>query len=93
VKAAENGLEAAVDLERVRMVASQTRATLFSGWGDSLGAVVAGNLVYFLLMPFLPAPLQHELFRMDPGLFVDFMFCAVALFVIRRVRRGEKKLS
>jgi hypothetical protein len=69
--------------------ATPPQATLFGGWGDSLGAVVAGNLVYFLLMPFLPAPLQHELFRMDAGLFVDFLFCVVALILIRRLRRSS----
>lgn len=73
------------------MASAQRAATLFTGWGDSLAAVVAGNLLYFLTMPILPAPLQHELFRMDLGLFVDFLYCAVALFVIRRVRRGEQR--
>jgi hypothetical protein len=73
----------------MRMPASHVGATLFSGWGESLAAVVAGNLVYFLVMPMLPAPLQHELFRMDLGLFVDFLLCIVALVVIRRVRRGK----
>ena len=71
------------------MTGSQTGATLFSGWGESLAAVVAGNLVYFLAMPILPAPLQHELFRMDLGLFVDFLFCGAALILIRRVQRSK----
>ena len=71
------------------MAYSETGATLFGGWGDSLVAVVAGNLVYFLVSPLLPAALQHELFRMDLGLFVDFLFCGLALVAIRRVRRGK----
>jgi len=71
------------------MASSQTGATLFSGWGESLAAVVAGNLVYFLMMPLLPAALQHELFRLDMGLFIDFLFCGAALILIRRVRRTK----
>jgi hypothetical protein len=73
--------------------ASPPRATPFTGWGESLAAVVAGNLIYFLVRPLLPAPLQHELFRMDLGLFVDFLFCAVALFLIRRFSRPSKTAS
>ena len=72
------------------MASSESGATLFGGWGESLAAVVAGNLVYFLVAPLLPAQLQHELFRMDLGLIVDFLLCGVALVIIRRVRRGEK---
>ena len=73
----------------IAMPASQTGATLFSGWGESLAAVVAGNLAYFLVVPVLPAALRHELFRLDAGLFLDFVFCGVALVVIRRVRRAS----
>ena len=51
--------------------------------------MVAGNLVYFLMMPLLPAALQHELFRLDMGLFIDFLFCGAALILIRRVRRTK----
>lgn len=75
------------------MPSSQTGATIFSGWGESLAAVVAGNLVYFLVMPVLPASLRHDLFHLDLGLFVDFLFCGVALVVIRRVRRGDRNFS
>lgn len=82
-----------VDMGGMHMPSSERAATLFSGWGESLAAVVAGNLVYFLVMPVLPRPLQHELFRLDPGLFVDFLFCAVALVVIRWVRRGDRNPS
>jgi hypothetical protein len=77
----------------MHMPSSDTGATLFSGWGESLAAVVAGNLVYFLVRPMLPAPLRHDLFQFDPGLFVDFLFCGVALVLIRRVRRGDWSVS
>ncbi len=91
--AAENGFGGDVDCDRRQMPTSRSGATLFSGWGESLAAVVAGNLVYFLAMPILPAALQHELFRLDLGLFVDFLFCGAALILIRRVRRGGQSVS
>ena len=75
------------------MAQPETAATLFGGWGDSLAAVVAGNVVYFLIMPLLPASLRHELFRLDPGLFLDFLLCGAALVVIRRLRRGDQSVS
>jgi hypothetical protein len=93
VSAAEGAFGADVDLGGTQMPSSGSGATLFSGWGESLAAVVAGNLVYFLARPMLPTVLQHELFHLDVGLFVDFLFCGVALVLIRRVRRGDKRVS
>jgi hypothetical protein len=43
---------------------------------DALVAVLAGNAIYFLLMPHLPPPARHSLFREDWGLLVDFCICA-----------------
>lgn len=39
---------------------------------DALVAVLAGNAIYFLLMPHLPRLVRHSLFREDWGLLVDF---------------------
>jgi hypothetical protein len=91
VRAAADGFGGAVDLDGTHMPTSRTAATLFSGWGETLAAVVAGNVFYFLARPLLPAALQHELFRLDAGLLVDFIFCGVALVLIRRVRRAEAR--
>ena len=43
---------------------------------DALVAVLAGNAIYFFLMPHLPLPARHSLFREDWGLLVDFCICA-----------------
>ena len=45
-------------------------------------AVVAGNVVYFLLMPYLPPAARH-LHRYDLGVVVDFWFCLVFLGAIK----------
>jgi hypothetical protein len=50
---------------------------------QSLAAVLAGNAVYFLLMPFLPLAARHVPFQMDLGLVVDSLLCVVAWGIIR----------
>jgi hypothetical protein len=60
-------------------------------FAQSLIAVLAGNLVYLLLMPHLPAAAQHNPMRLDLGVVVDFWFCLVFLGVIKTFwKRGEK---
>jgi hypothetical protein len=57
----------------------------------ALAAVLLGNAVYFLLLPYLPAPARHVAFRIDLGVGVDFWFCLVALGIIKTIswrRRG-----
>ena len=61
----------------------------------SLIAVVAGNVVYFLVMPYLPTLAQHVAPRLDFGLVVDFWFCLAALGIVKtaawiRQRLGAK---
>jgi hypothetical protein len=46
---------------------------------EALVAVLAGNAIYFLLMPHLPRAARHALFKEDLGLLVDFTICAVIL--------------
>ncbi len=48
----------------------------------SLIAVLAGNAVYFLLMPHLPPAARHAPGRLDLGLLIDFWFCVVAYGVV-----------
>jgi hypothetical protein len=50
---------------------------------QSLIAVVAGNAVYFLLMPHLPPAARHDPARLDLGILVDFWFCVVFLGAIK----------
>jgi hypothetical protein len=56
----------------------------------ALIAVLAGNALYFLLMPYLPTPLRHQAFRIDLGLLVDGLICTaivLALWALERHRR------
>ncbi len=52
---------------------------------QSLAAVLAGNAVYFLLMPFLPLSARHVPFHMDLGLVVDGLLCVLAWGIIKAV--------
>jgi hypothetical protein len=42
-------------------------------------AVLAGNAIYLLLVPLLPARAQHRLHQIDWGLAVEFWICLVAI--------------
>jgi hypothetical protein len=56
----------------------------------ALIAVLAGNIVYVLLLPRLPAGAQHVPLRLDWGLVVDFFFCLVVFGVIKTVAGGGR---
>jgi hypothetical protein len=64
-------------------------------FGHSLIAVLAGNAIYFLLMPDLPSPARHVPFHTDLGLALDAGFCLVVFAVVKFVsnRRHESKLN
>jgi hypothetical protein len=51
----------------------------------ALAAVLAGNVVYFLLLPHLPSTLRHVTLHVDLGMAVDFWLCLVALGVIKTI--------
>jgi len=58
---------------------------------QSLIAVLAGNVVYFLLMPHLPPAARHDPARLDLGMLVDFWFCLVFLGAIKTfAKRGRR---
>ena len=46
------------------------------GFARSLLAILAGNIIYFLLAPRLPQAVRHDPFRSDLGLALDFAICA-----------------
>ena len=50
-------------------------------------AIVVGNVVYFALLPSLPASARHHPLHVDLGMLVDFWFCLVAYGLIRTARR------
>jgi hypothetical protein len=56
-------------------------------FGRSLLAILLGNAVYFLLMPRLPSSAQHQAFRLDLGLLVDFAVCVAVFGVLQLVWR------
>jgi hypothetical protein len=56
---------------------------------DALLAVLAGNAVYYLLMPHLPVVARHSLFKEDWGLLVDFGICAAIFVGVKIARRSS----
>jgi len=58
----------------------------------SLAAVVLGNLIYFLIMPYLPPAAQHRSYRLLPdlGLLIDFWICLVLYGVIALLFRPQQ---
>ena len=56
---------------------------------DALVAVLAGNAIYFLLMPHLPSAARHSLFKEDLGLLVDFAICAAIFVAVKHARRDK----
>jgi hypothetical protein len=57
---------------------------------DALMAVLAGNAIYFLLMPHLPRAMRHSLFKEDWGLLLDFVICTVIFAAVKYARRSEE---
>lgn len=55
-------------------------------WAEYLLAILGGNVIFLLLEPHLPRPLRHEIFRLDWGLAVDFLFCVALYGLIRWTR-------
>lgn len=58
-----------------------------------VGAVLAGNAAYFLLLfPWLPERWQQRPFALDPGLGLDFLVCLGLYLLLRWFdsrRRGQ----
>jgi hypothetical protein len=62
-----------------------------ANFAHALIAVLAGNAVYFLLMPYLPSKARHVTFEIDLGLVVDFWFCLVAFGIVKAVARWRSR--
>ena len=52
----------------------------------SLLAVLAGNAIYFGVFHWLPPRAQHQPYRIDWGLAVDFWICLVCYGLVRLIR-------
>ena len=57
---------------------------------DALLAVLAGNAIYYLLMPHLSPVARHRLFQEDWGLLVDFAICTAIFVAVKYARRHER---
>jgi len=68
------------------MATAPPRRSIFSGLGETFFAVILGNIIYFAAAPHLPPSLQHQLFRPDLGLLVDFLVCAGVFGLVRVIR-------
>jgi hypothetical protein len=68
---------------------SRIKNRTVSNFLDALLAVLAGNAIYYLLMPRLPAVARHRLFQEDWGLLVDFATCTVIFLAVKYARRDE----
>lgn len=52
----------------------------------SLIAVLAGNLIYYSVERYLPDGAQHQIYKIDWGLAVDFWFCLACYGLVKLVR-------
>ena len=59
---------------------------MIHNWMRMLLAVLLGNLFYFAAEPLLPEPVQHRLYRVDAGLFIDFGLC-LGIYLLLRSRK------
>ncbi len=66
------------------------KSQTFRNFLDALLAVLAGNAIYFLLMPHLPSAIRHSLFKEDLGLLVDFVICTAIFVAVKVLRRSEE---
>jgi hypothetical protein len=57
-----------------------------SNFRRSLLAVLAGNLIYFFIVRWLPPKAQHQPFQIDWGLVVDFWICVACWGLLRFIR-------
>ena len=65
------------------------KGTTLRNFFDALLAVLAGNAIYFLIMPHLPAAIRHSLFKEDWGLLVDFVICTVIFVAVKFFHRAD----
>jgi len=66
------------------------RRTTMKNFLDALAAVLAGNAIYYLLMPHLPTVARHRLFTEDWGLLVDFLICTVIFAGVKYAKGREQ---
>lgn len=67
-----------------------SRVSTARRWAEYLVAILAGNVIYLFIEPDLPIVLRHRMFRIDPGLAIDFLIC-VAAYGLVRLARGSRE--
>jgi hypothetical protein len=60
-------------------------------WAEYLLAILGGNIIYLLITPYMPVALQHQTFRLDWGLGLDFVLCVALYGLIRFVARSLRE--
>ena len=58
-------------------------------YGRYLLAILTGNILYFLLLPYLPRELQHKTQHIDLGLALDFILCVAIYFLIDKAWKSS----
>lgn len=61
-------------------------ASIARRWAEYLVAILAGNIIYLFIEPQLPGVMRHRMFKVDFGLGIDFVICAVIYWLVRQVR-------
>jgi hypothetical protein len=69
----------------------ERNGTKMKNFLDALVAVLAGNAIYYLLMPHLPDAVRHGLFKEDLGLLLDFAICSMIFAIVKYARRNEEE--
>lgn len=69
------------------------RVSLSRNFAISLAAVVLGNAIYFLVMPYLPPAARHSRYTLWPdlGLLIDFWICLVMYGLIALLFRPHSQ--
>ena len=60
-------------------------------WLKYLAVILIGNLLYFGLMPYLPAGARHRSFHVDAGTLVDLWFCLIVYGIFELVESEAEK--
>ena len=77
--------------ERVDKVGRRSSTNTLRNFLDALAAVLAGNAIYFLIMPHLPPGMRHAMFKEDWGLLVDFAICTVIFVGVKVGFRRQRE--
>ena len=64
-----------------------------SNFLHALIAVLAGNAIYSLLVPYLPPAVRHAPFNNVLGLAIDFWICLVIFGIVKMVAARKRQSS